>query len=1150
MIPRMRERLPSASKVYAVLFMLLAAHGHQVSAQIAQAGPVLPGASSTAVASGTPPSSSPATEKAVATMLVAALNTAGGMNSSQIMLVGQPADSTPSGSMAPMPAVDAAKYPALTTLLNNNANTSDPLGLRDAVTTALSQQQGAGDVYAAQLEQAAGVINGFTTPLQFGTLGTVRNYITRVIQVNTLLGSIQRYLTPTSQLAAQRLLFDGIRLSINFVTTFPVAYLVYISRVFIAARDYVRVARDSVNVATAIINLVVLVSTNPVNFQAINNGTGPGGLFANFPTNGSRGCYTGPGSRPACVPPPPPPAAQGKRLLEAGSEALEPLTQSSNPLEELAAQLAASGMTSRDLLAVGPLGGNLAGIAEEVRSSLFTTVGSVEDVVQALLARVTPLIDSDSFDFRQALTPSGDFLTNAASVVRNATSQLEATVQRLGGAVFNTLFQPPITNVSRVNIGNCTNGLPAGVIGLPAVPQLGLPAIPFPAGFPAPPPALNANVLNLLRTAAGITALTVTILNLIQSILQAIGDNIAVIPAAIALITGPILFELASVDYYNLLVAAFPGVPNGYLIDLNTALGGIGARLTNPNNVFLGGTGVPQPAPAASAASSAVSTPSPSPATQQAIAAMLAAAFDNAATASGGSKTLESQGQSAGQAAAAPMPAIDAAKYPELATLMASKSNGEDPLGLRTAVATALSQQQGAGDVYAAQLEQAAGVINSFATPIQFGTLGSVRNYITRVIQINTLLGSIQRYLQPTSQLAVQRLVSDGIRLAVNFVTATQVINLVVLVSTNPVNFSAINAGVGPGGLFASFPGATTAFGFGKRLLEADDESVGMAATRHMLESDPNFQQLVSHLAAAGMTTRDLLGVSTDSSAGAVKEASRALLAAEPTAASNETMVAQVYELSDQVNKMLENVQDMVATLVPRLSAMTDESAAANYDYRKPVTADAVFRAGKALMRSAEAVNSVSGRMRQTIFGLPPVTVVPPQNIGTGANGLPAGVIGLPAVPALGLPGIPFPGGFPPVPPPFNAAVLNLLRTIAVSLTVANNVLNVVATILEAIADNLAVPPAAIALVTGPILFSRAALDYYNNLVASFPAVPNGYLSDLNIALGGFGAALSSPANVFLGSAGASNLAGAGAALTGASASLGTVRGALAQVVG
>ncbi|GFH15144.1 hypothetical protein HaLaN_11316 [Haematococcus lacustris] len=592
MIPRMRERLPSASKVYAVLFMLLAAHGHQVSAQIAQAGPVLPGASSTAVASGTPPSSSPATEKAVATMLVAALNSAGGTNSSQIMLVGQPAVSTASGSMAPMPAIDAAKYPALTTLLNNNANTSDPLGLRDAVATALSQQQGAGDVYAAQLEQAAGVINGFTTPLQFGTLGTVRNYITRVIQVNTLLGSIQRYLTPTSQLAAQRLLFDGIRLSINYVTTFPVAYLVYVSRVFIAARDYVRVARDSVNVATAIINLVVLVSTNPVNFQAINNGTGPGGLFANFPTNGSRGCYTGPGSRPACVAPPSPPASQGKRLLEVGSEALEPLTQSSNPLEELAAQLAASGMTSRDLLAVGPLGGNLAGIAEEVRSSLFSTVGSVEDVVQALIARVTPLIDSDSFDFRQALTPSGDFLTNAASVVRNATSQLEATVQRLGGAVFNTLFQPPITNVSRVNIGNCTNGLPAGVIGLPAVPQLGLPAVPFPAGFPAPPPALNANVLNLLRTAAGITALTVTILNLIQSILQAIGDNIAVIPAAIALITGPILFELASVDYYNLLVAAFPGVPNGYLTDLNTALGGIGARLTNPNNVFLGGTGV------------------------------------------------------------------------------------------------------------------------------------------------------------------------------------------------------------------------------------------------------------------------------------------------------------------------------------------------------------------------------------------------------------------------------------------------------------------------------------------------------------------------------------------------------------------------------
>ncbi|KAL6756075.1 hypothetical protein V8C86DRAFT_3026932 [Haematococcus lacustris] len=413
-------------------------------------------------------------------------------------------------------------------------------GLRDAVTTALSQQQGAGDVYAAQLEQAAGVINGFTTPLQFGTLGTVRNYITRVIQVNTLLGSIQRYLTPTSQLAAQRLLFDGIRLSINFVTSKPST--------------------------TALARVVSSPTSPPTAPAAATPDLAPGLLVS-----------------------PHPPHRPHKRLLEAGSEALEPLTQSSNPLEELAAQLAASGMTSRDLLAVGPLGGNLAGIAEEAMgwgqdwlqgrvgeqpmvplpaagptcllalprpycwlghllqpspealiaagsapwSSLFTTVGSVEDVVQALLARVTPLIDSDSFDFRQALTPSGDFLTNAASVVRNATSQLEATVQRLGGAVFNVLFQPPITNVSRVNIGNW-----------------------------------------------------------IQSILQAIGDNIAVIPAAIALITGPILFELASVDYYNLLVAAFPGVPNGYLTDLNTALGGIGARLTNPNNVFLGGTGV------------------------------------------------------------------------------------------------------------------------------------------------------------------------------------------------------------------------------------------------------------------------------------------------------------------------------------------------------------------------------------------------------------------------------------------------------------------------------------------------------------------------------------------------------------------------------
>ncbi|GFH25033.1 hypothetical protein HaLaN_22926 [Haematococcus lacustris] len=57
--------------------------------------------------------------------------------------------------------------------------------LRSAVAIALSQQQGTGDIYAAQLEEAAGIINGFiNTPLQLGTLGSVHNYMTRVVQVN------------------------------------------------------------------------------------------------------------------------------------------------------------------------------------------------------------------------------------------------------------------------------------------------------------------------------------------------------------------------------------------------------------------------------------------------------------------------------------------------------------------------------------------------------------------------------------------------------------------------------------------------------------------------------------------------------------------------------------------------------------------------------------------------------------------------------------------------------------------------------------------------------------------------------------------------------------------------------------------------------
>lgn len=74
----------------------------------------------------------------------------------------------------------------------------------------------------------------------------------------------------------------------------------------------------------------------------------------------------------------------------------------------------------------------------------------------------------------------------------------------------------------------------------------------------------------------------------VQTILEAISDILAVPPAGIALITGPILFEIISVDYYNQLVVAFPAVPNGYVTDLNIALGGIGARLSNTSNVFLG----------------------------------------------------------------------------------------------------------------------------------------------------------------------------------------------------------------------------------------------------------------------------------------------------------------------------------------------------------------------------------------------------------------------------------------------------------------------------------------------------------------------------------------------------------------------------------
>ncbi|GFH25035.1 hypothetical protein HaLaN_22928 [Haematococcus lacustris] len=114
---------------------------------------------------------------------------------------------------------------------------------------------------------------------------------------------------------------------------------------------------------------------------------------------------------------------------------------------------------------------------------------------------------------------------------------------------------------------------------------------PINCGFPATPPAFNAAVLNLIRTITSALSLTFAILNLIQSILELIADELAVPPAAIALVTGPILFGVASVEYYNALVAAFPAVPNGYLNDLNTALGGLGSGLTG--NVFLGSSGGP-----------------------------------------------------------------------------------------------------------------------------------------------------------------------------------------------------------------------------------------------------------------------------------------------------------------------------------------------------------------------------------------------------------------------------------------------------------------------------------------------------------------------------------------------------------------------------
>ncbi|GFH28637.1 hypothetical protein HaLaN_27163 [Haematococcus lacustris] len=179
-------------------------------------------------------------------------------------------------------------------------------------------------------------------------------------------------------------------------------------------------------------------------------------------------------------------------------------------------------------------------------------------------------------------------------MLRNTSAQVNKTMLQLGALMVGSLIQDPITNVSAANIGNCTNGLPAGVIGLPAVPQLGLPAVPFPAGFPSPPPALNEDVLRAFSTTAGVLAVFATILNLISTTLLAVGDIIAVIIVSTTLVTGPILFQLASVESYNSQVAAFPDMPNGYLTDFTNALGAIGSGLATPGNVFLGsgsGTG-------------------------------------------------------------------------------------------------------------------------------------------------------------------------------------------------------------------------------------------------------------------------------------------------------------------------------------------------------------------------------------------------------------------------------------------------------------------------------------------------------------------------------------------------------------------------------
>ncbi|KAL6760806.1 hypothetical protein V8C86DRAFT_2548636 [Haematococcus lacustris] len=617
MIPRMRERLPCASKVYAVLFMLLAAHGQQVSAQIAQA--TAPGASSIAVASSTPPSSSPATEKAIATMLAAAFNNAASQVAGAAKVIelsqAQSAGSTPASAM---PTIDAAKYPELATLLANNTKGSDPLGLRTAVSTALSQQQGAGDIYAAQLEQAAGIINGFTsTPLQFGTLGSVRNYITRVVQVNTLLGAIQRYLTPTSQLEAQRLLFGGTRLAINFITTFPVAFLVYLSRIFVAARDLVQVPRDSINVAIASLNLVILISTNPINFAGLNAGEGPGGIFAPGAVRIGTGGGIGPGGGIFG-----PGAGVGTGIGAAGKRLLGVNEQ----FQELMSQLEAAGISTRELLdtssaptitttgavvAEGPTS-PLARVFQ-LSEQLDGMLSAVQDVAGTIIPQLeTVLSIDDVYNFRQNLF-GGDPLAAVSESLRNISSQVSDTAKALVAEVLassgvNTVLNsalgnanvdspdgvcilPPITNVSAINIGNGTNGLPPGVIGLPAVKELGLPAVPFPGGFPATPPAFNAAVLNLIRTINSALSLTFAILNLIQSILEWVADVLAVPPAEIALVTGPILFGVASVEYYNALVAAFPAVPNGYLNDLNTALGGLGSGLTG--NVFLGSSGGP-----------------------------------------------------------------------------------------------------------------------------------------------------------------------------------------------------------------------------------------------------------------------------------------------------------------------------------------------------------------------------------------------------------------------------------------------------------------------------------------------------------------------------------------------------------------------------